>query len=76
MSDHEDRTMNLIVDIIKCAEFNKTEYINFMNRLGILAEHEKKVPTLVRKIENQQIPKLEPPPGGNNRTNTDILIEF
>tara|TARA_B100000497_G_C7461316_1_gene285067 strand:+ start:101 stop:346 length:246 start_codon:yes stop_codon:yes gene_type:complete len=74
----EDGTMNIIIDVIRCAEFDKKKYGNFMDRLIFFAQNEKKNPTcqyLQPKVKKNEVIPLLPPPPLVSKTPQDHPIE-
>ena len=70
--NQEEGTVALIIDVIRCAEFDKSKYTDFMDRLITFAQNEKKNPTLLKVHTQQTIPILDPPPqpcGGKRSCN-------
>lgn len=74
-TDYNEATMNLIIDIIRCAELNKQSHKDLMDRLITFAQHEKTSPTLTKKeIMSNTIPLLPPPPSSCPQTHDLIQL--
>ena len=63
-------TMNLIIDIIRCAELDRQQYKDLMNRLILFAKNEIDLPTLHKK---DCIPTLPPPPIINKKPPENLI---